>query len=90
MRRILVGFGLVVLLAPVLTVLVPVVSAQHVAVTICHRTGSSSNPFVIITTDNNAIIQAHLGTSPHPPLGGRADVLAVNGECGGGEEEGPR
>jgi hypothetical protein len=54
----------------------PVASApQHLGVTICHRTGSSGNAFVVITPDNQSIIEAHIGPIAHPPKGGRTDFL---------------
>src|ERR1051325_765932 len=43
--------------------------------TICHRTGSNSNPYVIITISNNAL-PAHFGENAHhPDKNGRSDHL---------------
>jgi len=71
--------GLFVLLTPVVGVLVPVASAQHIPVTICHRTGAAGNPFVAITTDNQSIIEAHIGPIAHPPKQGNPDFLLPAG-----------
>ena len=50
-------------------------------VTICHRTGSTKNPFVIITVSCNAL-DAHLRHGDPDPttMGG----MPMNGMCGGG------
>jgi|GEM_PF-4017218 len=46
-------------------------------VTFCHATGSATNPYVIITTDNIAWAKAHLSHQD-----GR-DKLFIDGVCGG-------
>jgi len=50
--------------------------------TICHRTGSNSNPYVIITISNNAL-KAHIGDDAHPAKSGRTDHILDNhdGKC---------
>ncbi len=55
----------------------PKTSGDHIAYTFCHRTGSESNPFVVITTDDAAWAEAHIpGTDPaHPPLNGNDDIF---------------
>jgi hypothetical protein len=55
----------------------PKTSGEHIAYTFCHRTGSESNPFVVITTDDAAWAEAHMpGTDPaHPPLNGNDDIF---------------
>jgi predicted anti-sigma-YlaC factor YlaD len=55
----------------------PKTSGDHIAYTFCHRTGSESNPFVVITTDDAAWAVAHMpGTDPaHPPLNGNDDIF---------------
>jgi ABC-type sugar transport system substrate-binding protein len=55
----------------------PKTSGEHIAYTFCHRTGSLSNPFVVITTDDAAWAEAHMpGTDPaHPPLNGNDDIF---------------
>jgi hypothetical protein len=71
-------------------------TAQH-KVIICHRTGSSTNPYVAINISINAWLNGH---SKHPALDGRNDILlqdpASPGEkpdpalvasmCGGGRQ----
>ena len=49
----------------------------HTAYTFCHRTGSATNPYVVITTDDAAWAEAHMdGSDPaHPVLDGRDDVF---------------
>ena len=75
-----------VLVAAVSFVVVPAAVADpvptvkgpdHNAVTFCHRTGSLSNPWVIITTDEAAWLEAHQpGSEPgHPPKNYNDDVL---------------
>ena len=56
---------------------IPKTSGDHIAYTFCHRTGSESNPFVVITTDDAAWAEAHMpGTDPaHPPLNGNDDIF---------------
>ncbi len=55
----------------------PKTSGEHIAYTFCHRTGSESNPFVAVTSDDAAWAEAHrAGTNPaHPPLNGNDDRL---------------
>jgi hypothetical protein len=40
-------------------------------IAICHRTGSASNPYVLIMVDDSAL-NGHLR---HPPKGGRNDII---------------
>ena len=93
MKRLLFALGLSMLLAPLAHQVTPTASAQvvkhpgHEAVTICHRTGSASNPYVVITTDDAAIVEAHIGSAenpPHPPKSGREDFII---EAGGTEAD---
>jgi hypothetical protein len=55
----------------------PKTSGEHIAYTFCHRTGSLSNPFVAVTSDDAAWAEAHQpGSVPgHPVLNGNDDVL---------------
>jgi hypothetical protein len=55
----------------------PKTPREHIAYTFCHRTGSLSTPFVVITTDDAAWAEAHMpGTDPaHPPLNGNDDIF---------------
>jgi hypothetical protein len=51
---------------------------QYEKTTICHRTGSETNPYVEITVSNNAL-DAH---RTHPPKDGREDIIpAPAGGC---------
>jgi hypothetical protein len=57
---------------------------EHVI--ICHRTGSESNPYVVINIAGTAWNEAHDPASEHahPPLNGREDIfLAVASRPGG-------
>jgi hypothetical protein len=56
--------------------------AQQGETTICHATGSASNPYVEITTANPAIINAHIG---NPPGTGHPGDFVVSGpgQCPG-------
>jgi hypothetical protein len=74
MRRAAIIVGLFVLLVPVINALMPVAYA-HLGVTICHRTGSASNPYRVITPDNQSILEAHIGPIAHPPKNGNPDFL---------------
>jgi hypothetical protein len=61
-------------------------AAPEEKVTICHRTGSESNPWVVITISGNA--WSDPGHMPHNPF--NYDDHVVNpgtpaSECGGGE-----
>lgn len=61
---------------------VPVAFAgsPHVAVTFCHRTGSETNPYVVITTDDDAWNRAHSNvTGSHPTLNGNDDFIVPEG-----------
>jgi hypothetical protein len=52
----------------------------HEHVIICHRTGSESNPYVVINIASTAWNEAHdpASSHAHPPLNGRTDIfLAV-------------
>src|SRR5204863_2767322 len=44
----------------------------HHKVIICHRTGSATNPYVVINVSINAWLNGH---SKHPALDGRSDIL---------------
>src|SRR5438093_9713650 len=69
----------------------------HHKVIICHRTGSATNPYVVINVSINAWLNGH---TKHPALDGRSDILlqdpASPGEkpdpalvaemCGGGRQ----
>jgi hypothetical protein len=46
-------------------------TAQH-KVIICHRTGSATNPYVVINVSINAWMNGH---TKHPALDGRSDIL---------------
>lgn len=48
-------------------------------VAICHRTASDSNPYVLITVNENAV-SAHIGADAHPAKNGREDYFASAGE----------
>lgn len=48
-------------------------------VAICHRTASDSNPYVLITVNENAV-SAHIGPDAHPAKNGREDYFASPGE----------
>ena len=90
MRRAAFVLGSLVLLVPVLNMLTPVASAG-LGVTICHRTGSAHG-FVVITPDNQSIIEAHIGPIAHPPKNGRFDFLlpfpnGTKDDCREGEPE---
>ena len=62
MKKINVSLGLAAL---ILSVLSTAVSAQSDAagyhVTICHRTGSATNPYIVISPDVEGVINGHLG-----------------------------
>ena len=53
----------------------PKASGEHITYVYCHRTGSASNPFVVIGTDDAAWAEAHIpGVDPaHPPQGNPVD-----------------
>ncbi len=74
MRRAVIILGFFVLALPVVNALVPVAYAG-LPVTICHRTGSASNPYRVISPDNQSILEAHIGPVAHPPRNGRPDIL---------------
>src|SRR5439155_17257301 len=44
----------------------------HHKVIICHRTGSATNPYVVINVSINAWLNGH---TKHPALDGRSDIL---------------
>lgn len=77
--------GLVaVLVTAVSFVVVPAALAEplpdkepgHTTWVFCHRTGSDTNPYVVIATDDAAWAEAHVhGSTPgHPILDGRDDI----------------
>lgn len=47
--------------------------------TICHRTASDKNPYVLITINNSAL-PAHIGPDAHPAKNGREDYVASAAE----------
>ena len=60
-------------------------------VTICHRTGSETNPYVMIRISENAL-PAHIDDESHrahPPKNGRVDFIAEGDDCSTGEEPPP-
>jgi|SoiMethySBSTD1v2_1073268.scaffolds.fasta_scaffold00680_33 hypothetical protein len=59
----------------------PKAAGEHITYVYCHRTGSASNPFVVIGTDDAAWAEAHItGVDPaHPPQNGNDDVLIAFG-----------
>lgn len=48
-------------------------------VSICHRTASDKNPYVLITVNQNAV-DAHVGEGAHPAKNGREDYFASGSE----------
>jgi hypothetical protein len=55
-------------------------AVAHVHVIICHRTGSESNPYVVINISMSAWLHGH---STHPDLDGRSDILLKTGAAPG-------
>jgi hypothetical protein len=55
-------------------------SVAHVHVIICHRTGSRSNPYVVINISKSAWLEGH---TTHPPLNGHSDILLKEGAAPG-------
>ena len=55
----------------------PKTAGDHIPYTFCHRTGSLSNPFVAVTSDDAAWAEAHQpGSIPaHPPKNDNDDML---------------
>ena len=53
----------------------PKASGEHITYIYCHRTGSATNPFVVLGTDDAAWAEAHItGVGPaHPPQGNPTD-----------------
>jgi hypothetical protein len=84
MKRAWMVLGLFVLLMPVIDAVTAAASAG-LNVTICHRTGSASNPFNVISPSNTSIIEAHIGPIAHPPKNGNPDLLL--GFAGGTEAD---
>jgi len=74
LKRWLVVLGLV---GTLVAAAVPSFAAHKV--TICHRTGSSTNPYVVITISRNAL-SAHIGPDAHPPKDGREDFIKEPGK----------
>jgi hypothetical protein len=62
----------------------------HHHVIICHRTGSESNPYVVINIPFTAWTEAHSpGASPaHPTLNGRDDIMLQDPAPGPGTKNG--
>jgi len=59
----------------------PKQSGDHITYIFCHRTGSESNPYIVIGTDDAAWAEAHItGVDPaHPPQNGNDDILITKG-----------
>jgi hypothetical protein len=84
-RRVMLGLLAVLVAIAGLMVVPPVIAApddpapktsgEHITYVYCHRTGSASNPFVVIGTDDAAWAEAHItGVDPaHPPQGNPVD-----------------
>jgi hypothetical protein len=62
----------------------------HHHVIVCHRTGSESNPYVVINIPFTAWSEAHNPSSSHahPPLNGRVDILLKDPASGPGTKDG--
>jgi hypothetical protein len=62
----------------------------HHHVIICHRTGSDSNPYVVINIPFTAWTEAHSPDSSHahPPLNGRVDIMLEDPAPGPGTKNG--
>jgi hypothetical protein len=62
----------------------------HHHVVICHRTGSESNPYVVINVPWTAWTEAHSpGASPaHPTLNGRDDIMLEDPASAPGTKDG--
>jgi hypothetical protein len=55
-------------------------SVAHVHVIICHRTGSTKNPYVVINISKSAWLHGH---TTHPALNGHSDILLKEGATPG-------
>ena len=55
-------------------------SVAHIHVIICHRTGSRSNPYVVINISKSAWLEGH---TTHPALNGHSDILLKEGATPG-------
>jgi hypothetical protein len=62
----------------------------HHHVIICHRTGSDSNPYVVINIPWTAWSEAHdpASSHAHPPLNGRVDIMLEDPAPGQGTKDG--
>lgn len=61
----------------------------HHHVIVCHRTGSASNPYVVINIPWTAWSEAHSPTTgSHPPLDGRSDILLKDPASRPGSKDG--
>lgn len=61
----------------------------HHHVIVCHRTGSSTNPYVVINIAMTAWSEAHSpDTGSHPTLDGRDDILLKDPASGPGTKDG--
>ena len=61
----------------------------HHHVIVCHRTGSASNPYVVINIPWTAWTEAHSpATGSHPPLDGRTDILLKDPASRPGSKDG--
>ena len=58
----------------------PQSSVAHTHVILCHRTGSSSNPYVVINVSMEAWLHGH---AIHPALDGRNDIVLKQGAAPG-------
>jgi hypothetical protein len=55
-------------------------SVAHIHVIICHRTGSTKNPYVVINISKSAWLHGH---ATHPALNGHDDILLKEGAAPG-------
>jgi hypothetical protein len=62
----------------------------HHHVIVCHRTGSDTNPYVVINIPMTAWSEAHdpASSHAHPPLNGRVDIMLQDPAPGPGTKNG--